>query len=152
MTVYRICNAAYAYDLSGEGARLHGGRWNHIGTPCLYASSSRSLTVLEYSVNVNLSRILRNLVVATIEIPEDDMKVLSMAELPGDWKNAPAPASTKVLGTSLINAMHHLVIKIPSTVVPEEFNFLVNPRHHRVSECSVVDVKDFVYDLRIKTK
>ena len=151
MWVYRVGNGAYARDLTGEGARLYGGRWNHMGTPCLYTSSSRALAVLEYSVNVNLSRILRHLTITTIEIPEDDIKVLSVAELPGDWKEAPAPSSTKDFGTHLLSGMPHLVFQIPSTVIPEEFNYLVNPRHRRIAECKILEVKDFIYDLRIKT-
>lgn len=151
MIVYRVSNGAYATDLSGEGARLHGGRWNHAGIPCLYTSSSRALAILEFSVNVNLGRILRHLKVTSIEIPENNIKALSIHELPGNWKDTPAPPSTKDFGTGLLNKMHHLVLKIPSTVVPEEFNYLVNPRHARISECSVVNMKDFVYDIRIKT-
>jgi RES domain-containing protein len=150
MLVYRVGNGAYARDLTGEGARLFGARWNHIGTPCLYASSSRALAVLEFSVNVNLSRILRNLTITTIEIPEDDIQVLKISELPGDWKDAPAPPSTKDFGTGLLNEMHHLVLQIPSTVIQEEYNYLVNPRHPRVGECRVMEINDFVYDLRIK--
>jgi RES domain-containing protein len=151
MLVYRVGNGAYARDLTGEGARLYGARWNHIGTPCLYTSSSRALAVLEFSVNVNLSRILRNLTITTIEIPEDDIHILEISELPGDWKDTPAPPSTKEFGTKLLNGMHHLVLQIPSTVIPEEFNFLLNPRHPRIVQCKVLEVKDFVYDLRIKT-
>ena len=151
MLVYRLGNASYARDLTGEGARLFGGRWNHTGIPCLYTSSSRALSVLEYSVNVNLSRILRNLTIVTIEIPEDEIKVLSIAALPGDWRNAPAPSSTKDFGSNLLRVDNHFVIRIPSTVIPEEFNYLINPRHSRVSECRILEVKDFVYDLRIKT-
>lgn len=151
MFVYRVGNGAYAHDLTGEGARLFGARWNHIGTPCLYTASSRALSVLEYSVNVNLSRILRNLTMTTIEVPDDDILLLSIADLPGDWRNAPAPSSTKEFGTRLLKAKKEFVIAIPSTVIPEEFNYLVNPRHRRIMECKIVDVKDFIYDLRIKT-
>lgn len=151
MLVYRVGNGAYAHDLTGEGARLFGARWNHIGTPCLYTSSSRALAVLEYSVNVNLGRILRHLTITTFEIPDDDIRALTIAELPGNWKEAPAPPSTKDFGTHLLTEMHHLVFRIPSTVIPEEFNLLVNPRYPRINECKVLEVKDFIYDLRIKT-
>jgi RES domain-containing protein len=151
MLVYRVGNGAFARDLTGEGARLFGGRWNQTGIPCLYTSSSRALSVLEYSVNVNLGRILRNLTITTIEIPEDDIRVLAISELPGDWRNAPAPSSTKDFGTKLLRTDNQFLIRIPSTVIPEEFNYLINPRHSRVSECRILEVKDFVYDLRIKT-
>ena len=150
MLVYRVGNGAYATDLKGEGARLFGGRWNHIGTPCLYTASSRALSVLEYSVNVNLALILRNLVITTIEIPEEEIHELKISQLPGDWKDAPAPSSTKDFGNKLLNKMKHLVIQVPSTVIPEEFNYLINPRHASIDECRIIEVKDYVYDLRIK--
>lgn len=150
MLVYRVGNGTYSKDLKGEGAKLFGGRWNQIGTPCLYSSSSRALAVLEYSVNVNLALILRNLTITTIEVPNNKIHVLSTAELPGNWKDAPAPSSTKDFGNKLLNKMKHLVIQVPSTVIPEEFNYLINPRHASIDECRIIEVKDFVYDLRIK--
>lgn len=150
MLVYRLGEGAYANDLKGEGARLYGGRWNHIGNPCIYTSWSRALAVLEFSVNVNLQRILRNLTMAIIEIPEDAIKTVSISALPGDWQIAPAPPSTKDFGTRLLQDLDHLVIKIPSTVIPEEFNYLINPRHPRIGDCKIKGLSDFVYDIRIK--
>ena len=70
MIVYRIGSTKYANDLTGEGARLNGGRWNHKLTPCVYTSESRSLAILEYTVNVNVYDIPRALSMASIEIPE----------------------------------------------------------------------------------
>lgn len=149
MIVYRLSNTLYAGDLSGEGARLYGGRWNHAGIPCLYMAESRALAVLEFSVNVNLARLLRNLSMVEIEIP-DDILALPIPQLPGNWKDAPAPAETKDLGTGLLSAASHAVIKVPSTVVPEEYNYLVNPNHPFGKTCRVLSRKDFVYDVRIK--
>ena len=54
MIVYRLSRTRWADDLTGEGSRLHGGRWNHPGTPCIYTSESRALAILEYTVNVNV--------------------------------------------------------------------------------------------------
>lgn len=150
MIVYRLSNTRYATYLSGEGARLNGGRWNHIGVPCLYTSESRALAVLEFSVNVNMARILRHLSMIQIEIPDDIME-LSISQLPGNWKEAPAPSSTRDFGTGLIHAATHPVIKIPSAVIQEEFNYLVNPVHPSSKSYHVINVKDFVYDVRIKT-
>ncbi|MGZ8537676.1 MAG: RES family NAD+ phosphorylase [Flavisolibacter sp.] len=149
MIVYRLTNTRYASDLSGEGARINGGRWNHIGIPCLYTASSRALATLEYSVNVDLSRILRHLSMATIEIPDDIQKV-TIPHLPGDWKAAPAPPSTKDFGSHLLKISSHCTIQIPSTVIPEEFIYIINPLHPLSAQCRIVEVKDFIYDARIK--
>ena len=136
--------------MTGEGARLHGGRWNHKLTPCLYTSESRALALLEYTVNVNIDDIPRALSFTIFEIPDADIAKIKEKDLPGDWKAVPAPASTKDFGTSLLTAADHLVLKIPSTVIPDEFNYLINPAHPGHKECRIISTADFVYDVRIK--
>jgi len=152
MIVYRVGRTKYANDLTGEGARLNGGRWNHKLTPCLYTSESRALSVLEYTVNVNIEDIPRALSLTTIRIPDDNMLELPIAELPGDWSNSPAPASTKDFGTGLLKKLRYPIFKIPSSVLPDEFNYLLNPLHTESSRFSIISVKDFIYDVRIKIR
>ena len=152
MIVYRIGYTSYANDLSGEGARLNGGRWNHVMTPCLYTAESRALAILEYTVNANIKNIPRALVLTAIEVPDSSIEICTEARLPGDWKKDPVPASTRDFGTSWLKAAEKLLMKIPSTVIPEEFNYLINPLHPDVKDCKIVDVRDFVYDVRIKLK
>jgi RES domain-containing protein len=151
MTVYRLSRTRYARDLSGEGARLFGGRWNHKLIPCIYTSQSRSLAVLEYTVNVNADDIPRALSMISIEIPDDNIFEPGEEILPGNWKEAPAPASTKDFGTRLLKKKNHLVIKIPSTIIPLEYNFILNPVHPDSGSIIISNVKDFIYDSRIKT-
>ena len=136
----------------GEGARLNGGRWNHKLTPCLYTSESRSLSVLEYTVNVNIDDIPRALSMTTLEVPERSILTLTEADLPGNWRASPAPASTKDLGTELLKIATFSVIKIPSAVIPDEFNYLLNPLHPESNRFSIINIADFVYDVRIKNK
>src|SRR5690349_20046012 len=114
MIVYRIGSSKYADDLTGEGARLHGGRWNHKLPPCLYTAATRALAVLEYSVNVNIDDIPRALSIASIEIPDSSILMLEQAQLPSDWQQAPAPSSTKDFGTVLLKQNQYLIIRIPS--------------------------------------
>jgi len=150
MVVYRIGRTRFSKDLSGEGARLNGGRWNHILTPCVYTSESRALAVLEYTVNVNIDDIPRSLSITTIEIPDAGIRKLTVGDLPVGWRESPAPSSTKDFGTILLNLMEALLIKIPSTVIPQEFNYILNPRHAAAKTFTIVSVEDFVYDVRIK--
>lgn len=150
MLVYRISKAQYANDLNGTGAKLFGGRWNHIDTPCIYTSSSRSLAVLEYSVNVNVDFIPRALSICIFEIDETQVKEIKTKKLPGDWKDVPAPFSTKDFGTKLLQKGIP-ILKIPSIVIPDEFNFILNPLANK-KFFKLLEMKDFVYDLRIKTK
>lgn len=151
MIVYRISSSKYANDLTGEGARLHGGRWNHKLTPCLYAAATRALAILEYSVNVNVDDIPRALSIVSIEVLDTSILTLKQAQLPGDWWQAPASSSTKDFGTALLKQNEYLTIQIPSAVVPEECNYLINPLHPEMNKVRIVEVKDCVYDVRIKT-
>ena len=151
MLIYRIGKTRHAKDLTGEGARLFGGLWNHKLTACLYTAESRALAVLEYTVNVGIEDIPRSLSITTLDIPVDSIREVKIAELPGDWAVSPAPVSAKDFGIVLLQSAAHLVIKIPSAVIPAEFNYLINPAHKDISKVSIVEVKDFIYDLRIKT-
>lgn len=150
MIVYRVGRTKYVNDLAGEGARLFGGRWNHKLTGCLYTSESRALAVLEYTVNVNIDDIPRALSITTIEVPDIAMQELTEADLPGNWKEVPAPSSTKDLGTAILKKAAFAIIKIPSSVISGEFNYLLNPAHAASKDFKILAVKDFVYDVRIK--
>jgi RES domain-containing protein len=151
MVVYRLARTKYANDLSGEGSRLHGGRWNHIGVPCIYSSVSKALAVLEYTVNTNIHDIPRRLSMISIEIPDDGIEIIPVGRLPGNWTLAPAPDETKNFGTRLLKPPAHLVIQMPSVVIPDEFNYLLNPMHLRAAEFRIIEIKDFVYDLRMRS-
>ena len=150
MIVYRIGKTKYAGDLKGEGARLFGGRWNNKMVGCVYTSESRALAVLEYTVNVNIDDIPRALSITVIEIPDRTLSILNETDLPGDWKLSPAPSSTKDFGSKLLLAAAEPVIKIPSTIIPAEFNFLLNPQHPDSKKFKITGIVDFVYDVRIK--
>ena len=71
--------------------------------------------------------------------------------LPGNWKQAPSPVSTKDFGTKALKARAHPILRFPSIVVPWEFNYILNPLHPHSPEFKILDIVDFVYDLRIKT-
>ena len=149
MLVYRVGRTRFSKDLSGEGARLHGGRWNHVLCPCIYTSESRALAVLEYTVNINIEEIPRSLSITTFEIPGAGVQDFPITELPGNWTTYPAPASTKDFGTSLLHAANSPVLKIPSAIIHQEFNFILNPRHTDAKDFKIIDVEDFIYDIRI---
>ncbi len=150
MLVYRVGKTKYAVDLNGTGARLFGGRWNNKLKGCVYTSENRALAVLEYTVNVSIDDIPRALSITTIEIPIESLVILKEADLPGNWKQSPAPSSTKNLGSKLLQTGDELIIRVPSTIIPEEYNYLINPMHPNNKKIKIIDIKDFVYDVRIK--
>jgi RES domain-containing protein len=150
MIVYRIGKTRHAKDLSGEGARLFGGRWNHKLTPCIYTSESRALALLEFTVNINIEEIPRALTIATIDIPTHAIQLITEEQLPGNWKMVPVPSSTKDFGTQLLKSSENSVFKIPSSVMSEEYNYILNPLHPDSKHFKIIDLRDFVYDVRIK--
>lgn len=148
--MYRIGKERHADDLSGEGARLFGGRWNLKGTACLYTSSSRALCLLEYTVNVRSNDVPTELAIVTIEIP-DMIKYVEAGEMPADWQVYPAPSSTKLFGKILFQDEDYGLFSLPSSVVPEERNILINVRHKIIRDCNILEIKKFAFDKRIKT-
>lgn len=150
MLVYRIGKTKHAGDLSGEGAKINGGRWNYKNIPCIYTSESRALSLLEYTVNVNIENIPRALSVTTIEIPDKEILIINEKQLPGNWRSVPIPSSTQDFGTQLLKISSNKIIKIPSSVIAEEFNYILNPIYSS-NFFKIVEIKDLIYDVRIKT-
>ncbi|MCG2418586.1 RES family NAD+ phosphorylase [Aequorivita sp. F47161] len=148
MKVFRISKTQYANDLQGTGSKLFGGRWNHIDTPCIYTSESRSLAVLEYAANIAIDFIPRALSLCVFEIDDNQIYTVKETDLPGNWRNTPAPKSTKDFGTKLLQ-QDKAILKIPSIIIPQEFNYVINPLTK--NPCfKLLETKDFVFDLRIK--
>jgi RES domain-containing protein len=150
MLVYRVGKTKYANDLSGEGARLYGGRWNHKLTPCIYTSQSRALALLEYSANVNIEDLGFSLSITTIEIPNKSIKKIQLSALPKDWNKLPAPSSTKEIGTDFLNTSQKSILQIPSIIIHDEFNFILNSLHKDNSAFKIIEIKSILLDKRIK--
>jgi RES domain-containing protein len=150
MIVYRIGKTNYAGDLTGEGARLNGGRWNHKLTPCIYTSESRALAMLEYTANVNIDEIPNSLSITMIEISDSRINTIPISELPTDWNSIPAMSSTKDYGTNLLKGLSASIFKLPSAIIEDEFNYILNPLHNESRDFKIIDIKDFVYDIRVK--
>ncbi|WP_129714500.1 RES family NAD+ phosphorylase [Pedobacter sp. SYP-B3415] len=150
MRVYRLSKSKYRGDIEGVGAKLYGGRWNFEGTPCIYTSSSRALAVLEFAVHSALELIPRALHMTTYEIDASQFLKFDEPDLPGNWKKMPAPVSTKKFGTRYLNNKELAGICVPSILVPEEYNYLINPESLQMRLVTVIDTTDFVFDTRLE--
>ena len=106
--------------------------------------------MLEYTVNTNIDEIPRRLSMVSIEIPDDDIEIVSIGALPGR-ASSPAPDETKTFGTNLLRPRTHLVIQLPSVVIPRESNYILNPLHLHAVQFRISEINDFVYDIRIKS-
>ena len=130
MKLYRITKARYAASAwTGEGAERFGGRWNSRGKRAVYVASSISLAQLEILVHVEKADLLESYCCYEITIPESQLAVLDTASLPTNWRDDPAPDETRQIGDQWLASRSSVGLLIPSTVVPQEYNALLNPQH-----------------------
>ena len=149
MRCYRLCEERFR-ALDGQGAQKHGGRWNRPGRPVVYASSSRALAVLELLANVDREEIPASLLLLTIDIPDAaPIESLHPDVLPKDWQTLPAPDACRSAGDDWLASARGLVLAVPSALVPEEPNFILNPEHAEFAAVTVVADRPFNYDPRL---
>ena len=151
IVAWRIVKAQHknsAFD--GEGARIAGGRWNKTGIPMIYTADSLALAALETIVHLPKSDLLKKIFVY-IPVHFDARLVTSLSptELPDDWDRFPPPDSTQAIGTEWALKKKSVVLKVPSTVIREEFNYLINPVHRNFQKLSIGSPVKFVFDPRI---
>jgi RES domain-containing protein len=149
MVLYRIAKCNYAGELSGEGARLYGGRWNSIGQPMVYMASSPSLAVLEVLVHLPAAIFPANFCLAKFDIPENNILTADDASLPTDWQDISPPLALKRLGDAFLKQNKYLLMKVPSVIVPQEFNYLLNPLHVDAAKVKLIEKKPFGFDERL---
>jgi len=101
LNLYRISKKRHATALDGKGSRTIGGRWNHIGTSCIYASENRALSVLELLANTKNEDTPEDMVIITLSIPDGE-RIFALTELPDNWKDAMVPEETREIGTALL--------------------------------------------------
>ncbi len=153
MDAWRITTAKFAKRaLSGEGAERYGGRWNPRGLALVYASSSLSLAILELLVQTGAQVVPEELRSIRIDIPRDvKIRDLPPEVLPDNWRDYPAPASLEMIGREWIELSSSAVLSVPSAVVLEERNYLLNPAHSDFTKFSVLSVSKIDLDLRLAT-
>jgi RES domain-containing protein len=153
MIVFRLAKAKYSNDLSGRGAEKSGGRWNSRGIAMVYTSETRALCTTEVAVHTPLGILPKEYVLVSINIP-DDIKIhtLSVKSLPSDWNSIPHSGTTQDLGDLFVSSNNFAVMKVPSAVVPGDFNFLINPSHPKAVKVKIVEVVPFDFDQRLFLK
>jgi len=130
MRAYRLVKARFADTaLDGSGAKAHGGRWNSKGITMVYASDSIALAALELLVHLHRSEVLNQYVLCSLALPDEGVMVLDHSTLPADWRGDPPPSSTAAIGDEWIASGLSLALAVPSTLVPQQRNVLLNPVH-----------------------
>ena len=148
MLCYRIVKPQWADSaLSGEGARLYGGRWNSPGRRCVYAAESRSLAILEMLVHLVGPARSAEWSLLTIEMPDE--KALLPPRLPNGWNTMPAGSSSQSVGDEWLTKGASLSMQVPSVIVPEESNLLINPEAEGFDSVEIIEQRTFQLDLRL---
>jgi RES domain-containing protein len=153
MEVYRIAQEPFADDLSGNGARLFGGRWNSEGLFALYTSTSRALALLETLAHSPAKMLLqKNYILVTLFITETSkVQVISLDELPLGWDAPDTRPITKNLGDTFLRNQNHLLLSVPSVLMPEERNIILNPLHNDIKKVRIKHKRRIVFDNRTVT-
>ncbi len=150
MIVYRIANSLYKDDISGMGAKIKGARWNQQGFNMLYTAENISLSTLELLVHIGLPYIKSNFHLLTIFIPDDgSLREINVSKLKKNWLED--EDYTAFMGTEFLKNNINLTLKVPSAIVNEESNFLINPYHPDFKKVKIKKSNPYIFDKRLYT-
>jgi len=150
--VWRLTPAAYADRLDGRGNIQQGARWNSSGRGVVYASFNLSLAVLETLVQLPavLRRSLPEMAAVRIDIPDEAPHAeFDSTELPPDLAAEATARRCRERGDAWLAAGEHLVFAVPSVIVPQESNLLINPVHPLMAKVKIVSIERFRFDPRL---
>lgn len=150
MQAWRIARARYALDRSGAGGLVDGGRWHRQGVPVIYAGLSVEICALEKLVHTG-AFVPSDLVLVSLSLPDGPglYETVDVAALPG-WEATPPGAPSIGFGCEFLRAGRGLGLIVPSAVVPEARNLILNPLHPRFAEVGMAQVRPFVFDSRLR--
>ena len=149
-TLWRVvkrAHAATAFD--GKAAARFGGRWNSPGQRAIYASATKSLAVLEVLVHLDVGRPLPRFVAFGFDVDARLIETLAPGRLPRSWRTVEGVPLTQRFGDEWLAAGRTLALAVPSTIVPEESNYVVNPAHPAFAKLRIGTPTPFVLDPRL---
>ncbi len=153
-TAWRIAADTARYkadDLSGAGARASGGRWNAPDHALIYCSQTRALACLETLVHLNAGGLPLQRYLVERTIPGavwEAARRETQASLAVGWDADPASLTSIEFGTAWLRTNRAAVLVLPSVIVPEEFNILINPTHPGAAGISARKIRKWLYDPR----
>ncbi len=150
-TLWRLVKARHAATaFDSEGARRFGGRWNVRGVPVVYLSDSLSLAALEVFVHLSAEDGRLHFAAIRVDVPEHvAIPSLPAAELPPNWREEPPPDECKRIGSEWFTAGTSALLRLPSVIIPDEFNVLLNPQHSDFKALVFHPPQPFGFDARM---
>lgn len=150
MDVYRVVIARYAQDLNGTGGLYTDGRWHLQGHRIVYTAQSKALAILEKLVHLSRRDFSMEHRCLTLQLPDDGLQEFPSAQLPPHWNSRRGPDELKELGTRWLLEKKSLALRVPSVLVPGEFNILLNPLHTRMAEVNILKNEPLLFDERLR--
>jgi RES domain-containing protein len=153
--LWRIAKHTALYradDMSGEGAKLTGGRWNNKTDAVTYCSSTISLAALETLAHIDSDIAVRNRFLVAISVPETVWRkheIITATDLEPGWLSEPPGMTSIEFGSVWLNGMSAALLLVPSIIVPEEYNVLINPKHPDSRKIKSRISRQFIYDPRL---
>ena len=155
MTIYRLTKAKYQETaFSGLGAMRSAGRWHQAGVPVVYASDTPAGALLEVIAHTEASSLLSHAyALFTLSIKRKrHLLMLEPAVWPADWRALAWPASTQRIGTRWYQDQDSVVLQVPSAIVPQQHNYLINPQHPHFEELQISLPTPFEIDPRLASR
>jgi RES domain-containing protein len=147
--VWRIASAAHA-ACDGDGARRYGSRWTPRGLPAVFTSATLSLAALERFVHIDPDLEPVDLVAIAVDIETNiAIETVAVGDLPPDWRTYPAPPTLALVGERWLRESRTAVLSVPSVVVPDERNFVLNPNHADFARLVINPSEPFSFDPRM---
>jgi RES domain-containing protein len=153
ITSWRVVTRRFkekAFD--GEGARIAGGRWNSIGIPVVYTAATTSLGLLELLVHSPGMRLFPSYVAIPVLFGEQVVEIFEHVRLPEDWRRHPSPGGMQKIGDEWAASQQSCILRVPSAVVPHEWNYLLNPKHPDFNTLGIGDPIKLDTDQRLHSK
>lgn len=147
MILYRLTTGKFAKDISGTGARINGGRWNPAGLAGLYTSQYISLAILEILVRATKNTSPDSYTLTSFEIADNSIYLVQLKKLKKEWKYD--LKYTQGIGEDFLSENQSLCLQVPSAIVPQEHNFLLNPLHPDFKKVKIVGSELLELDKRL---
>lgn len=148
MIIYRLAVEAFKDDLSGNGSKIYGGRWNTPGFVAIYAAENISLAVLEILVNTDKNTIPPAYYLLKLHVPDTlPVKTIKPSGLKDKWYGD--FEYSQYIGTNFLQSGKEPVLKVPSAIVKEEYDFLLNPAHPDFKKIHIKESVQFDLDIRL---
>ncbi len=135
--------------MSGEGSYRRGGRWNPPGIRVIYCAESRSLALVEVLANLRRPGFMQSQPWVVIQAAVPSELIERPPQVPENWRETPYTTATQSFGAEWVQAQRSVALRVPSAVVPGEFNYLLNPAHPKSGKVKIGKPEPFSFDQRL---